>query len=227
MRILRPHWLALSAIPFAIALIPKSAAPSPPEQQPHLIRKAIHLVGNPPPSATTDPQSPATMQNLLLRLKPKLLQRSPVETPPTAYLPYPPPPNYSWPPGPHTQYPPPSETNAPAGWYGGAPGATGGQGNSGAGSASGNAGSSSSVASSSSSSAAPSLRAPGFLLFPLHVFVRFIPATTLCPSSPSSWHRTGKTKTETRDALPATTEGKNIPHGCSTLSPCRPQERGT
>ncbi|KAI4097111.1 MAG: hypothetical protein LQ344_000520 [Seirophora lacunosa] len=106
MRILQPHWLALSAIPFAIALIPKSAAPSTPEQQPHLIKKAIHLVGNPPPSAKTDPQSPATLQNLLLRLKPKLLQRSPVETPPTAYLPYPPPPNYSWPPGPHTQYPP-------------------------------------------------------------------------------------------------------------------------
>ncbi|KAL9610480.1 MAG: hypothetical protein Q9167_004820 [Letrouitia subvulpina] len=59
--------------------------------------------------------------------------RSPVETPPTEYLPYSPPPNYKWPPGPHTQDPPPSETNAPA-WYGGT--GTGGQGNSGAGSAS-------------------------------------------------------------------------------------------
>lgn len=60
--------------------------------------------------------------------------RAPVETPPTEYLPYPPPPNYQWPAGtsPGTQNPPPSEFNPPAGWYGGT-----GQGNPGAVSGSG------------------------------------------------------------------------------------------
>ena len=50
-----------------------------------------------------------------------VIPRAPVETPPTEYLPYPPPPNYNWPAGtsPNTENPPPSECNPPAGWYGG------------------------------------------------------------------------------------------------------------
>ena len=54
-------------------------------------------------------------------LHPEVNPRSPVETPPTEYLPYPPPPNYNWPAGtsPNTENPPPSECNPPAGWYGG------------------------------------------------------------------------------------------------------------
>ncbi|KAI4165134.1 MAG: hypothetical protein LQ342_001411 [Letrouitia transgressa] len=82
----------------------------------------------------SQPSVPSLLASRVLKVFTKRHQpRSPVETPPTEYLPYPPPPNYQWPPGPHTQYPPPSETNAPA-WYGGT--GTGGQGNSGAGSAS-------------------------------------------------------------------------------------------
>lgn len=50
-----------------------------------------------------------------------VIPRAPVETPPTEYLPYPPPPNYNWPTGtsPNTENPPPSECDPPAGWYGG------------------------------------------------------------------------------------------------------------
>ncbi|KAL9000861.1 MAG: hypothetical protein Q9169_000616 [Polycauliona sp. 2 TL-2023] len=105
-----------------------------------------------------EPTQTEILRSLLKRLTPTFLQRtrvqarSPWETPPTAYLPYAPPPDYVWPPGPHTQYPPPSETNAPGGWYGGT--GTGGQGNSGAGSAS-NAG--------STSLAAPRLRVPSMI----------------------------------------------------------------
>ncbi|KAI4234716.1 MAG: hypothetical protein LQ349_003631, partial [Xanthoria aureola] len=104
------------------------------------------------------------LRTLFDQLTTKLLRRSrvqprsPWETPPTAYLPYPPPPNYVWPPGPHTQSPPPSETNAPGGWYGGT--GTGGQGNSGAGSAS-NAG----------SSAAPRLQIPSLFTLPRNLLL--------------------------------------------------------
>ncbi|KAL8744856.1 MAG: hypothetical protein Q9190_002953 [Brigantiaea leucoxantha] len=76
---------------------------------------------------------------ILLHFTSQRQPRSPVETPPTEYLPYAPPPNYNWPPGPHTENPPPSETNPPP-WYGGT--GTGGQGNSGAGSATHNSASS-------------------------------------------------------------------------------------
>ena len=70
-----------------------------------------------------DPQdfSPSQTRDLLSRFIASLFPRSPVETPPTEYLPYPPPPNYSWPPGenPSNENPPPTEFNPPAGWYGG------------------------------------------------------------------------------------------------------------
>ncbi|KAL8928479.1 MAG: hypothetical protein Q9208_001713 [Pyrenodesmia sp. 3 TL-2023] len=182
MRLFRPHWLILSAVPFAIALISKPPASPSPDEEPHLLKKAIHLdpQPQPQPSPSPNPASSPLLQNILFRLTPKLLQRSPVETPPTAYLPYAPPPNYVWPPGPHTQYPPPSETNAPAGWYGGAPGSTGGQGNSGAGSAQGPV----QGGSSSSSSAAPSLRIP-FSFFLPNILITFMPSSLLPrPSSP-------------------------------------------
>ncbi|KAL8907838.1 MAG: hypothetical protein Q9207_001161 [Kuettlingeria erythrocarpa] len=180
MRIFRPRWLLLSAIPFAIALISKPASPSA-EEGPHLLKVATNLERQ-PSSPSNAPSSSSLFRTLLLRLTPNLLQRSPVqarspvETPPTAYLPYPPPPNYVWPPGPHTQYPPPSETNAPAGWYGGAPGSTGGQGNSGAGSAQGQG----SSGSSSSSSSAPSLRVP-FSVFLPNILVNLFPSSLLPP----------------------------------------------
>lgn len=53
------------------------------------------------PSATTE------FTPLLSKFLISILARLPVETPPTAYLPYPPPPNYQWPPGysPETQNP--------------------------------------------------------------------------------------------------------------------------
>ena len=58
---------------------------------------------------------------------PAALRRSPVETPPTEYLPYPPPSNYPWPAGesPATETPQPSEQNPPAGWYTGQSGNSG------------------------------------------------------------------------------------------------------
>ena len=51
--------------------------------------------------------------------EPIILVRSPVETPPTEYLPYPPPSDYPWQAGesPATETPQPSEQNPPAGWY--------------------------------------------------------------------------------------------------------------
>ena len=67
-----------------------------------------------------------------------VIPRTPVETPPTEYLPYPPPPNYNWPAGenPGNENPQPSEFNSPAGWYGG----TGGTGQGGTSYAPGTAG---------------------------------------------------------------------------------------
>ncbi|KAL9003274.1 MAG: hypothetical protein Q9188_003833, partial [Gyalolechia gomerana] len=149
MRIFQPRWMALAALSVAIALIPQLAALNP--EKPNITTE--HVVQG-AQSQTEDARASIVYQNLLQALNPRVLQRarvqprSPVETPPTEYLPYPPPPNYVWPPGPHTQWPPPSETNAPAGWYGGT--GTGGQGKSGAGSASNANG-------GSGSSSAPSL----------------------------------------------------------------------
>lgn len=52
-------------------------------------------------------------------LPPKLNPRSPVETPPTEFLPYPPPKGYVWPPGtsPQSENPQPSEFDPPHGFY--------------------------------------------------------------------------------------------------------------
>ncbi|KAI4189057.1 MAG: hypothetical protein L6R41_001724 [Letrouitia leprolyta] len=66
--------------------------------------------------------------------------RAPVETPPTEYLPYPPPPNYQWPPGmtPQNENPQPSEFDPPPGWYTGQTN-QGGQGSGSGGNNNGNA----------------------------------------------------------------------------------------
>ncbi|KAL8941656.1 MAG: hypothetical protein Q9216_002119 [Gyalolechia sp. 2 TL-2023] len=173
MRIFHPRWLALAILSIAIALIPASAALSPDAPNTTTTTTTEHTLvqGGSVQSQAENAQTSIIYQNLLQALTPKILQRariqerSPVETPPTAYLPYPPPPDYVWPPGPHTQYPPPSETNAPGGWYGGT--GTGGQGNSGAGSASNVNGGSG----SGSTSAAPSLRIP----LPLNILLNYFP----------------------------------------------------
>ncbi|KAL9027435.1 MAG: hypothetical protein Q9196_004032, partial [Gyalolechia fulgens] len=88
MRIFHPRWMALAALSIAIALLPQLAALSPENRKvttEHIVHEA---------------RASTVYQTLLQALKPKVLQRarvqarSPVETPPTAYLPYPPPPNY-------------------------------------------------------------------------------------------------------------------------------------
>ena len=81
-----------------------------------------------PPTATPfqPPPSWPLLSRLLISALPAsarsaVIPRMPVETPPTEYLPYSPPPNYNWPAGenPSNENPQPSEFNAPAGWYGG------------------------------------------------------------------------------------------------------------
>ncbi|KAL8797553.1 MAG: hypothetical protein Q9195_000370 [Heterodermia aff. obscurata] len=72
---------------------------------------------------TTEPDNKSTqvqMPSSVAKVKEQALKpRRPVETPPTEYLPYPPPDNYQWPPGenPGNENPQPSEFNPPAGWY--------------------------------------------------------------------------------------------------------------
>ncbi|KAI4228249.1 MAG: hypothetical protein L6R36_001752, partial [Xanthoria steineri] len=150
MRLFHPRWMALCATLIVAALIPQLLAQNGENRE---------NISYEDPKPAPNPRIP-NLKTLLDHLTTKLLRRSriqpriPTETPPTAYLPYPPPPNYVWPPGPHTQSPPPSETNAPGGWYGGT--GTGGQGNSGAGSA----------GSSTGSSAAPRLQIPALFTLP-------------------------------------------------------------
>ncbi|KAI4252923.1 MAG: hypothetical protein LQ352_003995, partial [Teloschistes flavicans] len=169
MRISKAHLNAIYALFTALLLNPRTVSPS-------LEKRILHLRQE-QPNAKYAPDF-VKIQVLLraLILKGSRLEpRSPIETPPTEYLPYPPPPNYSWPPGPHTQNPPPSETNAPAGWYGGT--GTGGQGNSGAGSASGSG--------AQISAAVPSLRLPSLLRIPLDVLLLLLPPSLL-PAPPLS-----------------------------------------
>ncbi|KAL9598769.1 MAG: hypothetical protein Q9219_004266 [cf. Caloplaca sp. 3 TL-2023] len=176
MRIMQPRWMVLAAISVFVALSPQPTAEGTGTTD-------AAQNGTQPASSShvDDPQGLDNLQTLLKGLRHRVLRHSqlleprvPVETPPTEYLPYPPPPNYVWPPGPHTQYPPPSETNAPAGFYGGT--GTGGQGNSGAGSAAGPV--------SQSSSATSSLRIPGLLRLPAHVLIAFLPSSMSLPPPP-------------------------------------------
>lgn len=167
--------MVVAALSIAVALLPQPAVSSP--EKPNV---TAELIGEEVSQfKSQDDRASIIYNNLLQAYKPKTLQRAqilprtPVETPPTEYLPYPPPPNYVWPPGPHTQYPPPSETNAPAGWYGGT--GTGGQGNSGAGSAS-NVNSA-----SGSTSSAPSLRIPTPLRLPINLLFTYLPTSLLAP----------------------------------------------
>ncbi|KAL8841350.1 MAG: hypothetical protein Q9170_000981 [Blastenia crenularia] len=171
MRAFHPRYMALAALSISVTLIPQLLALDP--------ENATLNLNTTQQAEADHPQTSTILQSILLGLKPRILKqrlrqvqvqpRSPAETPPTEYLPYPPPPDYVWPSGPHTQYPPPSETNAPAGWYGGT--GTGGQGNSGAGSAYGSS-------SGSSSSAAPALRMPApFLTMPIKTLMLFVPSS--------------------------------------------------
>lgn len=82
------------------------------------------------PSLSNSPTTETTETTSILNILSAILPRNPhpIETPPTAYLPYPPPQKYQWPPGssPQTQNPQPSEFDSPGGWYGGAnPGTSG------------------------------------------------------------------------------------------------------
>lgn len=72
-----------------------------------------------PQSTTTTTTSLSLLTRLHLRYRHLMHARTPIETPPTEYLPYPPPPNYSWPPGtsPATENPQPSESDPPPGFY--------------------------------------------------------------------------------------------------------------
>ena len=84
-----------------------------------------------PPGAVPSNEGPPTTTEIPADLLTRLLAivpRAPVETPPTEFLPYPPPPDYVWPAGqtPQNENPKPSE-NSPGGWYGGT-GQTQGQG---------------------------------------------------------------------------------------------------
>ncbi|KAL8693991.1 MAG: hypothetical protein Q9218_001290 [Villophora microphyllina] len=169
MQMSQAHFTAVCAILIPLLIGPQLVSTTPEKRNINLRQEQ---------SNAEDPPDLVKIQTLLRSLVlsgSQLEPRSPIETPPTEYLPYPPPPNYSWPPGPHTQNPPPSETNAPAGWYGGT--GTGGQGNSGAGSASG------SGYGSSTSAAAPSLRLPSLLHVPLEVVLLLLPAYLLPSSS--------------------------------------------
>ena len=87
---------------------------------------AIPSVETPPTTPVLLPPSWSLLSRLLVSALPAparsaVIPRKPVETPPTEYLPYLPPPNYDWPAGenPGNEYPQPSEFNPPAGWYGG------------------------------------------------------------------------------------------------------------
>ncbi|KAI4205294.1 MAG: hypothetical protein LQ350_000617 [Teloschistes chrysophthalmus] len=176
MRMSQAHSKAIPAVFIALLLSPQTVSPSS-EKRLLDLRQEQPIAKHPP---GFDPQT------LILKgSRPE--PRSPVETPPTEYLPYPPPPNYSWPPGPHTQYPPPSETNAPAGWYGGT--GTGGQGNSGAGSASGS--------SAQTSAAVPSLRLPSLFHIPLDVLLLLLRPFLLPPSSSMTHPLRARTPVET------------------------------
>lgn len=70
-------------------------------------------------TTTTTTTSLSLLARLVLQYHHLIHPRSPVETPPTEYLPYPPPPNYTWPPGtsPATEDPQPSEFDPPPGFY--------------------------------------------------------------------------------------------------------------
>ncbi|KAL8780573.1 MAG: hypothetical protein Q9194_000844 [Teloschistes cf. exilis] len=167
MRMSQAHSKAKPAVFIALLLSPQTVSPSP-EKRLLDLRQEQSIAKHAPGSVKIQ----AHLQTFVLEgSRPE--PRSPIETPPTEYLPYPPPPNYSWPPGPHTQYPPPSETNAPAGWYGGT--GTGGQGNSGAGSASGS--------SAQTSGAVQSLHLPSLFHIPLDVLLLILPPFLLSFSS--------------------------------------------
>ncbi|KAL9584141.1 MAG: hypothetical protein Q9212_002300 [Teloschistes hypoglaucus] len=188
MRMSKAHVKAIPAVFIALLLSPQTVSPSP-ERRLLDLRQEQPIAKHPQDSVEIQ----ALLQTLILKgSRPE--PRSPIETPPTEYLPYPPPPNYSWPPGPHTQYPPPSETNAPAGWYGGT--GTGGQGNSGAGSASGSG--------AQTSAAVPSLRLPSLFRIPLDILLFLLPAYLLPPSSSMTHLLRARTPVETppSDYLP-------------------------
>ncbi|KAL8964392.1 MAG: hypothetical protein Q9183_004480 [Haloplaca sp. 2 TL-2023] len=189
MRFFQPRWMALSAIVIPLLLIAQLVSPIPEKRIIDLPHE------DPKPSRTFNFDK---LQGLLHKITPRFLQlepRTPVETPPTAYLPYPPPPDYSWPPGPHTQYPPPSETNAPGGWYGGT--GTGGQGNSGAGSAQGF-----DPASEATSAGVPSLRVPSLIPFiPFETLFYLLPSSLLPASSSRRGGRKGRHALKATDPL--------------------------
>ena len=86
--------------------------------------------GHWPPGAIPSVSDSPTTTEFIPSLLAALFPRSPVETPPTQFLPYPPPPGYVWPAGqgPQSQNPQPSEQYPQGGSYGGFSGQGGGSG---------------------------------------------------------------------------------------------------
>lgn len=63
-----------------------------------LANPAVAEVENDTAESGTSPEKPFSPNNHVSEIQ-ELKPRRPVETPPTEYLPYPPPDNYQWPPG--------------------------------------------------------------------------------------------------------------------------------
>ncbi|KAL8952522.1 MAG: hypothetical protein Q9222_001552, partial [Ikaeria aurantiellina] len=152
MRIFQPQWMALSAVLIPIALNPAFA--KDPNQVKTTTGNNNTTLQSSSALSAADPKATAVLlESILHNLTPKRFIRStrsleiraPVETPPTQFLPYPPPPGYVYPPGTNAanQNPQPSEFDPPPGVYGSA--YQGGN------------------SASQSSSAAPSLRVPVLL----------------------------------------------------------------
>ncbi|KAL8713860.1 MAG: hypothetical protein Q9220_002005 [cf. Caloplaca sp. 1 TL-2023] len=128
MRIFQPQWVALTAVLIPIALNPSLASDTKQDSSANDSNNENTTLQS--SLSTPDPKATAILlESILQKLTPKRLRstrslelRAPVETPPTQFLPYPPPPGYVYPPGENAanQNPQPSEFNPPPGVYGSA-----------------------------------------------------------------------------------------------------------
>lgn len=99
-----------------------TAFPTDQDEALHLPNQILVHQSSPSSSITTTTASTSSLSllsRLVLPYQHLIHPRSPVEVPPTEYLPYPPPPNYIWPPGTSaaTEDPQPSEFDPPPGFY--------------------------------------------------------------------------------------------------------------